>query len=351
MTHDPKPVGASRSRQRDIARLAGVAQSTVSVVLSGNAGQRAISAETTEKVLAAAHRLGYRPDIAAQRMRGMNSRMIGIHTYGDLFPISAHNYNHEYLLGIQLAAEQARYDMVLFTSTIHSSAGPTAYLDDTNRLAAADGAVVMGFRSDHDELARLTAEGYPFVRIGRRDVDGLDIAWVDADLASGAADLVAQLRAAGHESLLYVGSARNTTESQLDRRAGITAASEMGKDIPQVFVERHEIDPDWLRDTLAAGHHTLVAEHHQIAMRISQAATDLGIKLGDDLAIAVAQAPFKDVSESGYCGYLMEPRVEIGRAAAELLIDLIDGTGGLPRRSRITASAFVTKRSITRPAV
>lgn len=57
---------APRATSRDVARLAGVAQSTVSYVL---AGKGSISPATRERVLAAVERLQYRPNLAARAMR------------------------------------------------------------------------------------------------------------------------------------------------------------------------------------------------------------------------------------------------------------------------------------------
>lgn len=63
-----RSTGSARGRptSRDVARLAGVGQSTVSYVLSGTGR---ISAETRRRVLDAAAALGYRPNLTARSMR------------------------------------------------------------------------------------------------------------------------------------------------------------------------------------------------------------------------------------------------------------------------------------------
>lgn len=63
-----RSTGPARGRptSRDVARLAGVGQSTVSYVLSGTGR---ISAETRRRVLDAAAALGYRPNLTARSMR------------------------------------------------------------------------------------------------------------------------------------------------------------------------------------------------------------------------------------------------------------------------------------------
>ena len=61
----------------DVARRAGVSQSTVSLVLSGKSAGR-ISARTEAAVRAAAEELGYRPNVAARALRTGTARTVGL---------------------------------------------------------------------------------------------------------------------------------------------------------------------------------------------------------------------------------------------------------------------------------
>ena len=62
---------------RDIAREAGVSQSTVSRVLNDAPTRVPIAAETRERVLVASRRLGYRPNPHARSLRGASTMLIG----------------------------------------------------------------------------------------------------------------------------------------------------------------------------------------------------------------------------------------------------------------------------------
>lgn len=55
---------------RQIAQETGLSPSTVSIVLGGKAAERKISAESQQKILETARRMGYRPNIAARSLRG-----------------------------------------------------------------------------------------------------------------------------------------------------------------------------------------------------------------------------------------------------------------------------------------
>ena len=62
---------------KDIAADTGLSASTVSIVLKGNGDTRKIKPETQQKVLEAAHRLGYKPNIQARVLRGgISDRMV-----------------------------------------------------------------------------------------------------------------------------------------------------------------------------------------------------------------------------------------------------------------------------------
>jgi DNA-binding LacI/PurR family transcriptional regulator len=73
--------------QHDIAKLAGVSQATVSLVLNGAPTALArIPAETRERVQEVIRKTGYVADPIARRMaKGLN-RILGVFTYEPAFP-------------------------------------------------------------------------------------------------------------------------------------------------------------------------------------------------------------------------------------------------------------------------
>ena len=76
MCHHPR--GFLMITTKDIAALAGVSQTAVSAVLSGQGRQRRISEETSRKIIDTARRLGYRRNLAAQELRRGKSSAVGI---------------------------------------------------------------------------------------------------------------------------------------------------------------------------------------------------------------------------------------------------------------------------------
>ena len=91
----------------DVARHAGVSQSTVSLVFSGK-GRGRVSEATQERVRRCARELGYRPNVAAQALRLGTSRAVAL-----LVPDVTNPFFSRVLRGAQRAAAAAGYTVAL----------------------------------------------------------------------------------------------------------------------------------------------------------------------------------------------------------------------------------------------
>src|SRR5215469_15938498 len=101
-----KPVGALLPTSFDVARRAGVSQSTVSLVLNGKAAGR-VSQRTQEAVLRAAQELGYQPSMA-----GRTLRLGRTHVAALIIPDVSNPVFAAVLLGAEQAARQRNYTIV-----------------------------------------------------------------------------------------------------------------------------------------------------------------------------------------------------------------------------------------------
>jgi DNA-binding LacI/PurR family transcriptional regulator len=91
----------------DVARCAGVSQSTVSLVFSGK-GRGRVSEATADRVRECARELGYRPNLAAQALRLGASRAVAL-----LVPDMTNPFFSRVLRGAQRAAAAAGYIVIL----------------------------------------------------------------------------------------------------------------------------------------------------------------------------------------------------------------------------------------------
>ena len=93
-----------RPTLEDVARRAGVSRALVSIVMRGVPGA---SAETRQRVMAAAAEIGYRPDARARLLASGQSRLLGV-----VFGMSG-RFHLELLDGLYVAAEKLDYQVIL----------------------------------------------------------------------------------------------------------------------------------------------------------------------------------------------------------------------------------------------
>lgn len=320
---EPTPKRRRAPRQSDVAKVAGVSQSAVSRVVNGDEEAGRIPEETRRRILAAVKELGYVPNPAARNLRRKLNNLLGVHTFESVFPHAREDFYFEFLLGIEERAEETGYDLVLFTSTGAGGDGRRrVYRDGTNRLNLADGSVLLGVSTDRAELARLAAEGYPFVHIGRREVPGAEIPCIVPDYRAAAASIVEGLVARGHRNFAYL---REDLELEPydDRRSGYRdAVTARGlRDRSPGYGGEPGLTPEWL-DELAAGDETaVVAESVRLAHTLRDGLAERGLRVPQDVSVAVLEAT--DPRDPVRWDCLQIPRQEIGRLAVDRLISMI----------------------------
>ncbi|MCP2267006.1 LacI family DNA-binding transcriptional regulator [Promicromonospora thailandica] len=347
------PRRARAPRQSDVARLAGVSQSAVSRVIGGDTDAARIPEATVRRIQEAIKELGYVPNPTARKLRTGRNRLLGVHTFEAVFPRAREDFYLEFLLGIEERAEEIDHDLVLFTSTGGTDGRRRVYRDGVNRLNVADGAVLLGVAADRAELARLEADGYPFVHIGRREVPGTRITCVVPDYESAAAAIVDRLADLGHTRIGYL-SAGIDEESYADRRRGYESAvarrglhdvSPAGPPGPGGAP-----DPAWL-DTVLGGTAdrltAVVADAEWLAHPFAEALAARGLAVPRDVSVAVLEGVAPDAAVRWDC--LQIPRREVGRLAIDTLVGLLDEPG-TPVADVLVECVVVEGETVTAPA-
>lgn len=311
--------------QKDIARLTGVSQATVSLVLNGRAdvGVR-ISAETRERVLRVIEETGYVADPVARRLAARHNRIIGVFTYEAVFPIASNDFYRPFLVGIEEQAEALGSDLLLLTSAAVVDGRRRIFHTD-NRLRLADGCVLLGRSLDPEELARLVAEGPPFVSVGRRDDAGGPVPYVGAAYPAAVAALVRRAVDSGHTRLAYAGHGAGA-ESYADRMRGFTeavrAAGAAGRHEPVAGRDLGSV----LDSLIDAGVTAVFAEEHADGVALARLAADRGRSVPADLSVVTLGEPTRATAPTAvqFTGFQI-PRRRMGREAVEVLTALIEG--------------------------
>ncbi|GAB3225218.1 LacI family DNA-binding transcriptional regulator [Glycomyces halotolerans] len=310
-----------RVTQRDIARISGVSQATVSLVLNNrlDAGVR-IAEETRERVLRAIRETGYVADPVARRLGDHNNRIIGVFTYEPVFPSGTRDFYHPFLVGIEETAERYGCDLLLLTSAPVEN-GRRRVFADGSRIRLADGCVVLGRDIDRDELTRLVAEDIPFVSVGRRDDAGGPVPYVGADYPAAVREMVARAAALGHRKLAYLGRGEGP-ESFADRHRGFRAGAH------DTGVRSHRLprfDAAALDDLVADEVTAVFLEEPADAPAVSAWARGRGLDVPGDLSIVALGDPTRPVSfDLDVTGFTI-PRRDMGRQVVEVLGALLEG--------------------------
>ncbi|WP_218154052.1 LacI family DNA-binding transcriptional regulator [Nonomuraea pusilla] len=314
-----------RLTQQDIARMAGVSQTTVSLVLNGRAeGGVRISPETRERVLQVIRETGYVADPAARRLAERRNRIYGVFTYEAVFPTETADFYHPFLVGIEECAEETGCDLLLFTSAKVERGERRRIFSSESRIRLADGCVLLGRTIDREDLSRLLSEGIPFVSVGRRDDAGGPVPYVGADYPSAVRALVERAAALGHRRMAYVGAGEGA-ESYADRLRGFTeaVAATGGEGLRPAGAQ----DADRL---FGSGASVVFAEEPADGVAVAEAARARGLDVPGDLSVVALGAPTRPVpTDIDFAGFRI-PRREMGRRAVELLTQVLE-RGGTPQ--------------------
>ncbi|WPB95792.1 LacI family DNA-binding transcriptional regulator [Streptomyces malaysiensis] len=318
-----------RLTQRDIARRAGVSQTTVSLVLNNRGDVAArIAPATRDRVLRVIRETGYAADPLARRMLKQLNQILGVFTYEPVFPCTSADFYYPFLRGIEESAENYGWDLLMFTSAPVTD-GRRRIFHENNRLRVADGCVLLGREIPSEELSRLVAEDYPFVCVGRRDdVDGRAVPYVGADYAEATARLVERARGLGHRRFAFVGLGTGA-ESSADRLSGFRRAA--GSEAPS-FTAGTPDPGERVARLMEARVTAVFVEVQAEAVALAEAAVARGLSVPGDLSmVTLGDATTPVDSPLDFTGFHI-PRSRIGRQAVELLVDVLHGPTAMTQR-------------------
>ncbi|MFC5267063.1 LacI family DNA-binding transcriptional regulator [Kribbella qitaiheensis] len=318
---------ARAPRQADIAAAAGVSQTTVSLILSGNTDGVRLSEGTRRRVLDAAEELGYVPDPVATRLASARNHMLGVYTFASAFPTDVDGFYYPILVGIEEEAAALGQDLVLFTGT---GGGQGRAHDKTaiRRTRVADGCLFFGRHVPEEPIDWLLGGGFPLVYIGRRDELAGRIPFVGVDYVAASAAVVERLVALGHRELRYLREDDDAPSSS-DREKGVLAAARKARLAVRRIVVRAapaEVGAGMIERWRAEGVTAVVVEETdtgELSAALLAAVEAAGLRTPGDLSVAVLGQPKDRPEVSGF----EVPRRELGRRAVRLLVDQITASG------------------------
>ena len=145
---------------KNIAKVAGVSYSTVSLVLNGKASESRISKELEKKVLAIAKDLNYRPNTLARGLRKGVTNSIG-------FVISDISNSFFVKLARYVEKEAMKYGYRVFFASSDESDDKCTDVIDTFLNQRVDGLIIVPTQGIEEKINQLINQKIPFVLVDR----------------------------------------------------------------------------------------------------------------------------------------------------------------------------------------
>ncbi len=341
-----RAVAPRRPTTRDVARRAGVSQATVSNVLNH---PDLVTPQRREAVLSAIAELGFVRHEGARQLRSGHSRTLG------LLLLDAWNPAFQDMArGVEDVTDAAGWNLLMANSA-RALERERTYL----RLFLEErvpGMIVIPHDEYADSLHRVRAGGATVVVVDRCEQGDQALSVAVDDVAGGrlAAEYLLGL---GHRRLLFLGDATAATpvhDRLAGMRAAVSGASErvhfeewpvaLDTEGGRLAGERFVRLPPTTRPTaiLAAIDMVAIGVIHALHRGGVRVPHDVSVMGYDDVALAqVLPVPLTTVHR---------PHIEMGRSAARLLLDAIDGAAS-PGAAVVFRPELVVRSSTASPPV
>lgn len=318
----------------DVARLADVSQSAVSRTFSPGAS---VSDEMRRRVLAAAERLGYRPNAIARAMISGRSRLIAL--------LAAYLDNHFYpvLLERLARALQARgYQMLLFMT----DPGDQDVVVQKMLQYQVDG-IVMASATLSPGLANECAKtGTPVVLLNRY-VPSLPASSVTSDNIEGGRLVAHFLVDGGHRRIAFIAGHEDSSTSR-DREAGFfkglgeRGVTGSGREVGGYGLAGATESTRRLLSARTRPDAIFVANDHMAFATMDVARREFGLRIPEDLSIV----GFDDVPEAAWGGYSLTTVAQSADAMVEATVSIL--VEQMERRSVVRRAAVLPVRLVVR---
>ncbi|WP_062287523.1 LacI family DNA-binding transcriptional regulator [Demequina phytophila] len=327
----------------DVARLAGVAQKTVSRVINHEPNVRD---EVRARVFAAVEQAGYRPNAAARALVTQRTRTLGVVTMSTTFRGPS-----AILAGVEAAAREAGYSIVL---TRTATGDPRAISEAMDSLVArgVDGIVILEPAESTATIGHETP-GTPVLVFEDRPGESPEWIHVGADDAGACREAVEYLLGLGHRTVHHVAGPAGWRTSDA-RAEGWRAALEGARRIVPPTLAG-----DW---TAASGYAAGVAlgaqpdvtavfcANDDMAIGLIHALESRGLSVPGDVSVV-------GMDDSDVSAYLHTPLTTlaqdfdaIAREGVARLLDEVEGRAPASRREAVPVELRVRASTAPPPA-
>ena len=315
----------------NLADRLGVSPTTIWRALNG---KPRISEKTRQRILDAARGLNYRPSLVAQTLRRQKTNIIGV-----IVPMVGDTTFSLIVRAIEQVAFERGYNILLCDTDLDLTR-EKEYMDWLIRRRV-EGAIIVPLAKrkpgEFEHLLELEAHDIP-VAVVEQDVPGLLIDQVVVDNVGGAKAMTSHLIGLGHKRIAflhgglpdwdYVQCARYAGYREALEEAGLEVDDSLSFKAAEMMVEeKHTMRTRELGDFLRRSDRptAIFAYCDGLAIKLMRVMSELGLRIPDDVAVVGCD----NNSFSAYLPValttLRQPVLELGRRAAELVFQRIEG--------------------------
>ncbi|CAA9431779.1 MAG: Transcriptional regulator, LacI family [uncultured Rubrobacteraceae bacterium] len=342
MTGTYKPRPGKRTTLRDVALEAGVSIKTASRVVNGEPTVNAVMADRVED---AVERLGYRPNELARGLKGRRSRTIGLIIADVSNPFMAICAQ-----AIEGVARERGHALILCDSRADLRAEDVYVGLLTQRQV--DGLLLVPAQGRNTCLNAEQRAGLPVVAFDR-PAEGVQTDSVLVENRAGAREATEHLIDHGHERVAFVGDVRHFYTAR-KRLEGYKEALEAANLEPLHSLDAHSIE---LAEEATKGFldapdppTALFAANILTTLGALRAIEDLGLRIPEDIAvIGFDDFELAHVLRPRFT-LVHQPAAELGRRAAEMLFDRLEGRGRPEPQRLVLPTELIVRESCGCPA-
>lgn len=317
---------SKRVTSQDVADLAGVSRTTVSLVLNDVEGIN-IPLETRQKVRDAAEQLGYIPNATAQALATQRARAIGLVMTRSPHHIASDTFLPQILGGLLDIVKQ--HKLRLLIESVEAEHQDRVYLE-LARAKHIDGMILLTPRIDDSGLKKLEEVDVPAVLMG--ELGDSNLYSVDVDNRLAAKKAVDYLLELGHTRIACISNAPPSYSASPDRVLGYKDALIAAGIPPDDDLIRYaDFDPqsgfDCMQSLLASGKEftAVFVASDNVAMGAKSALREAGLRIPDDISlIGFDDIPWAKYSDPPLTTIRL-PAQNLASEACLLLLDLMQG--------------------------
>lgn len=316
-----------RVTSQDVANLAGVSRTTVSLVLNEVEGIH-ITPETRQKVRDAAEKLGYIPNATAQALATQRARAIGLVMTRSPHHIASDTFLPQILGGLLEVVKQNKLRLLI--ESVDAEHQDRVYLE-LARAKHIDGMILLTPRIDDAGLKKLEEVDAPSVLMGK--LEGSNLYSVDVDNYLAAKQATQYLLELGHTNIACISNAPPSYSAAPDRVLGYKdALMAAGLSPHDDLIQYADFDPQSgfvCMQTLLASENKFTAvfvASDNVAMGAKSALREAGLRIPDDISII----GFDDIPWAKYSDPALTtirlPAQELASSACLMLLNLMQGS-------------------------